>query len=91
MKGGGVMESMQITLTPELSEFVEQQVAVGGFQGPHDYILALVEEKRTEVAREELERLLEDGVNSPSRPFTPAVMDEIRRRMHERIEQLRGT
>jgi putative addiction module CopG family antidote len=85
------MESMQISLTPELSEFVEQQVAMGGFQEPSDYISALVEAKRTEVAREELEVLLEEGVNSPSRPFTPAVMDEIRQRMHERIQQLKGS
>jgi putative addiction module CopG family antidote len=85
------MESLHISLTAELAEFVERQVAVGGYESPSEYISSLVAAKRLETAHAELENLLEEGLNSPSRPLTPAVMDEIRQRMHERIQQLKGT
>jgi Arc/MetJ-type ribon-helix-helix transcriptional regulator len=84
------MEPMQISLTPELAEFVEQQVIGGGYEDPTDYVSSLIQSKQMELVREEVETLLEEGINSPSRPFTPEVFAEIRQRMHERIQQLKG-
>jgi putative addiction module CopG family antidote len=75
------MEPLQISLSPELSEFVEQQVIGGGYQGPSDYVSSLVEAKRLEMAREELEALLEAGLNSPSRPVTPEYWQELKARI----------
>ncbi|MEX2141653.1 MAG: hypothetical protein WD894_20475 [Pirellulales bacterium] len=75
------MEPLQISLSPELSHFVEQQVVGGGYQDPSDYVSSLVEAKRLEMARQELEELLEKGVNSPSRPITPEYWQELRNRI----------
>jgi putative addiction module CopG family antidote len=82
------MEPLQISLSPELSQFVEAQIAAGGYKDPSDYISALVAAKKLELARDELESMIEEGVNSPRRPLTPEVFDEIRERMHERIQEL---
>ena len=75
------MEPLQISLSPELAKFVEQQVVGGGYQDPSDYVASLVEAKRLETAREELEALLEAGLNSPSRPVTPEYWQELKARI----------
>jgi putative addiction module CopG family antidote len=75
------MKPLQISISPELSDFVEQQVIVGGYQDPSDYVSSLVEAKRLETAREELEALLEAGLNSPSRPVTSEYWQELKARI----------
>ncbi len=74
------MVKWHVEIPPDIRDFVEDYVTDSpGMSG--DTVSALFAAGRPDLAREELEALLEEGINSPSRPLTPAVWDEIRQRI----------
>jgi antitoxin ParD1/3/4 len=58
------MTKMQVTLPDSASEFVLSKVSSGQFATPSEYLGFLVERARAESAKQELDDLLEEGLNS---------------------------
>ena len=66
------MTTLQVTLPETASEFIASQVASGEFNTPSEYLAFLVEQARAGTAKQRLDRLLEEGLNSgPMIEFTP--------------------
>lgn len=85
------MTSMNISLPDDLKAFIEGQVTAGGYGTTSEYIRALVREARKEAARQRLEALLLEGLNSgPATPMTDEWWAERRRELERRIEQNRA-
>ena len=56
--------SLQIALSDSLRDFVEAQVARGGYGSPSEYVEALVQRAQQHVEDPELEALVLAGLNS---------------------------
>ena len=57
------MTSMNISLPEGLKEYVEQQTH-GGYSTPSEYVRALIREDQKRRAKEQLDALLLEGLNS---------------------------
>ena len=56
------MESMNISLSEPLKEFVDGQIAAGRYSGASEYIRELIREDEKRKAQERLEALLLEGL-----------------------------
>lgn len=73
------MTSMNISLPHELREYVEQQTK-GGYSTPSEYVRELIRGDKERRAKERLDVLLLEGLDSgESLPATPAFWDELKR------------
>ena len=79
------MTTLQISLPEPLREFVERQVAEGGYPSPSDYVQSLLREVQKRKAKEQVEAMLLDGLNS-GEPIevTAAYWEEKRRQLDQR-------
>jgi antitoxin ParD1/3/4 len=59
-----IMAALNISLPDALHEFIESQVADGGYGTASEYISTLVREAQRQKARERVEALLLEGINS---------------------------
>ncbi len=85
------MTTMNISLPDELKEFIDRQVAEGGYGSSSEYIRELIRRARTQAARRRLEAQLLKGINSgPAQDFTPEDWKDLRRHARERWEQRHG-
>ena len=57
------MTSMNVSLPEELKEYVETQ-SQDGYSTPSEYVRELIREDRKKRAKEKLEQMLLDGLNS---------------------------
>lgn len=81
------MATMNISLPDSLREYVEAQVCAGGYSTASEYFRELVRDDHKRKARERLEELLLEGLDSPAREMTPADWDEIRREVRAQLQQ----
>lgn len=58
------METVTVTLSGSLKEFVEDQVGAGKYQSAGDYITALLTEAQERKAWDKVEALVLEGLNS---------------------------
>lgn len=79
------MKHVSIALSAEHETFVDEQIASGRYASVGEFLAELIDAKAKADAQERLETLLLDGLTSPSRPWTPDSMDEIRRTAHARL------
>lgn len=81
------MTTMNVSLPEEMKAFVDEQITSGGYSTASEYIRELVREAQKRVAREKLETLLLEGLNSgPGVEATPQFWDDLRRRVKARVE-----
>ena len=73
------MRHVTIELSEAQEAMLSRQVAEGEFASIEAGILALVDAQSHLWAKERLEELLLEGVRSPSLPWTPELLDDIRR------------
>jgi antitoxin ParD1/3/4 len=79
------MTTMNISLPAAMRKFVEKQVSEEGYSTASEYIRTLVREEQKRKAKEKLESLILEGLNSgESIEVTPEYWEEIRRRLQER-------
>ena len=79
------MSVISIFLPDSMRDFIEEQVAQGGYETASEYLRALVHEDQKRKARERLEALLLEGLESgPATEMTDDDWDEMRRRFDER-------
>ena len=73
------MTSMNISLPQELREYIEQQTK-GGYSTPSEYVRELIRGDKKRRAKERLDVLLLEGLDSgESLPATPAFWGELKR------------
>jgi antitoxin ParD1/3/4 len=79
------MTTLNISLPESMQAYVDQQVAEGGFSTASEYIRQLVREDQKRAAKQRLEALLMEGIESgPPSEMTAADWDELRRRVWQR-------
>ena len=78
------MVSINIAVSEAAREFVQKQVATGGFRDEGEYIAALIEADRSRRIRDELEAMLDQGLTGPAELMRDEEWDEIRQ-LGERI------
>lgn len=81
------MSTLKISLPESLQGYVESRVARGAFKTPSTYIQALIRKEARELAQEELEELLLEGLKGESKPMTVKDWDDIRRQVKSRLKK----
>jgi len=82
------MSELYFALPDHLAEFVQAQVAEGGYAGVGEYVVQLVETERRRKVKSELEAELLRGIRSGS--ATEMTADDWRR-IREQVEQRLGS
>jgi antitoxin ParD1/3/4 len=76
------MATLNISLLEPMRAYVDQQVAQGGYSTASEYVRHLVREDQRRAAKERLEAILMEGIESrPSRKMTEADWEELRQRV----------
>ena len=79
------MATMNISLPDTLREFVEEQVAEGGYSTASEYVRELIRADQKRRAEERLETLLLEGLQSgPAMEATPEWWEQFRADLLER-------
>jgi antitoxin ParD1/3/4 len=86
------MSEINVSLPESLQDFIDEQVARGAYASASEYLRALVREDQKRKARERLEELLIEGLESgPATEMTDADWDEMRRQFDERHRHAGGS
>lgn len=73
------MTSMNVSLPQELKEYVEKQTKAG-YSTPSEYVRELIREDQKRRAKERLDALLLEGLDSGEPlPATPAFWDDLKK------------
>ena len=79
------METMNISLPITLKRFVQEQVAGGGYGNVSEYMRELLREAQRRKARNKLEQMLLEGLESGDPiPATPEFWEKMRQDLVER-------
>lgn len=79
------MTTLNISLPEAMRAFIEQKVAQGSYGSASEYIRQLVREDQHRTAKERLELLLMEGLESgPAIEMTAEHWDELKRRVWQR-------
>ena len=82
------MKSINISLPDGMRAYVEEQVAEGGYSTISEYFRELVRLDQKRKAKEHLETLLLEGLNSGSAtPLTEKDWDDIRTSVRVKVQQ----
>lgn len=86
------MTTLNISLPESLREFVDAQVAEGGYDSSSAFIEALIREAQKRQARERIDALLLEGLNS-GEPIvvTPEYWEKKRRALEARLGKVSDT
>ena len=78
------MDALNVSLPKAMKEYVQERVKTGGYGNTSEYVRDLIRAEQKQRAKEELEALIMEGINSgPSTPMTKADWDQLRERIHE--------
>jgi antitoxin ParD1/3/4 len=79
------MTTMNISLPDSMRAFIEQKVVQGSYGSASEYIRQLVREEQQRAAKERLELLLMEGLESgPAVEMTSEHWEELKRRVWQR-------
>jgi antitoxin ParD1/3/4 len=79
------MTSMNISLPEELKEYIERQTKAG-YSTPSEYVRELIRGDQKRRAKERLDLLLLEGLDSgESLPASPAFWDELKRKAQAKL------
>lgn len=82
--------SMNISLPEAMRDWVEARIKAEGYGTASEYFRHLVRQEQKKAATEALEaHLLKSLDSGPSREFTPADWEAIRRKVHERAAAMK--
>jgi Arc/MetJ-type ribon-helix-helix transcriptional regulator len=73
------MDRIHLSLSEGHAAFIEAQVASGRYTDADACVTALIHAAAKAWAQARLDALLEEGLRSPTIPWTPELMEEIRR------------
>jgi antitoxin ParD1/3/4 len=82
------MATMNVSLPDEMKAFVEEQVQRGGYSTASEYLRELIRDAQKQAAKERLEKLLLEGLDSgPGVEATPEWWAERRRELERRLKK----
>jgi antitoxin ParD1/3/4 len=81
--------SLNVSLPEGLKTFVKEQVATGRYSTPSEYVRELIRSDQKRQAKEQLDRLLLEGLDSPAEEVSPEYLEELRRDVREVIARKR--
>ena len=86
------MQTMNISLPDPMKEFVEERVSAGAYSSASEYVRELVRADQKRHAKEELEQILLNAMNSGD-PFevTPEMLEDVKQKLRVRAAQRKGT
>jgi len=86
------MQTMNISLPDPMKQFVEERVSAGAYSSASEYVRELVRADQKRHAKEELEQILLNAMNSGD-PFevTPEMIEDVRQKLRVRAAQRNGT
>ncbi len=85
------MKSINISLPDGMRAYIEEQVADGGYSTISEYFRELVRQDQKRKAKEHLETLLLEGLNSGNAtPLTEQDWDDIRQAVQSKVQGHKG-
>ena len=75
---------MNVSLSESMKNFVESEVAAGGYATASEFIRDLLREAQRRKARATVDALLLEGLQSEAREMTPADWSELKQRVRAR-------
>ncbi len=86
------MQTMNISLPDPMKQYVEERVSAGAYSSASEYVRELVRADQKRHAKEELEQILLNAMNSGD-PFevTPEMIKDVRQKLRVRAAQRNGT
>jgi antitoxin ParD1/3/4 len=86
------MQTMNISLPDPMKQFVEDRVNAGAYSSASEYVRELVRADQKRHAKEELEQILLNAMNSGD-PFevTPEMLEDVKQKLRVRAAQRNGT
>jgi antitoxin ParD1/3/4 len=78
------MTTLNISLPETMRDFIDSQIAEGGYSTASEYIRELVREAQKRKAKEKVEALLLEGLQSEASEMTPEDWQELKRRVWDR-------
>ncbi|MBD1213949.1 MAG: type II toxin-antitoxin system ParD family antitoxin [Dolichospermum sp.] len=85
------MKSMNISLPDTMRAYVEQLVAQGGYSSVSEYFRELVRQDQKQRAKEQLQTMLLEGLNSgEATEMTAQEWEDIRQAVRDKINKRQG-
>jgi antitoxin ParD1/3/4 len=85
------VKSINISLPDTMRAYIEEQVAQGGYSSVSEYFRELVRQDQKQRAKERLETMLLEGLNSgDATEMTVKDWEDIRQTIRERINKRQG-
>ena len=86
------MQTMNISLPDPMKQYVEERVSAGDYSSASEYVRELVRADQKRHAKEELEQILLNSMNSGD-PFevTPEMLEDVKQKLRVRAAQRNGT
>jgi antitoxin ParD1/3/4 len=82
------MQTMNISLPDPMKQYVEEQVSAGAYSSASEYVRELVRADQKRHAKEQLEQILLNAINSGDPiDVTPEMVEEVRQRLRARAAQ----
>jgi antitoxin ParD1/3/4 len=83
---------MNISLPDPMKQYVEERVSAGAYSSASEYVRELVRADQKRHAKEELEQILLNAMNSGD-PFevTPEMLEDVKQKLRVRAAQRNGT
>jgi antitoxin ParD1/3/4 len=82
------MQTMNISLPDPMKQFVEEQVSAGAYSSASEYVRELVRADQKRHAKEQLEQILLNAINSGDPiDVTPEMVEEVRQKLRARAAQ----
>lgn len=89
MSGKSELTSMTVSLPASQKDWVKDQARSTGCSTPSEYIRRLIHADQQSHAREELERKILEGLDSPAREMTPEDWESLRRTLRNQLTKRR--
>ena len=83
-----IMKSMNISLPDTMRDYIEEQVAQGGYSSVSEYFRELVRQDQKQRANERLQTMLLEGLNSGNaKEMTAQDWEDIRQAVREKTNK----
>ena len=89
MSGDNDLTSMTVSLPTTQKDYVKAQARTSGCSTPSEYIRRLIHADRRAREREELERKILEGLDSPTRKMTSDDWQELRSTLRKKLTKRR--
>jgi len=82
------METLNVSLPGSLKKYVQERVSTGGYGNTSEYVRDLIRGEQKQRAKEELEALIMEGINSgPSSEVNKEFWEGLKARVTQRSKQ----